>query len=103
MSQEMLDAVPKKQFAFIGAIEAASQVLGFIGAAQLPGTCLWLESVGLGTGTGSAVAPAEDLVVQDSHFVLHISLHNKSYKPTAGTHQRPAAHNAWSPWQPREC
>jgi hypothetical protein len=33
----MLDAVPKKQFAFIGAIEAASQVLGFIGAAQLPG------------------------------------------------------------------
>ena len=37
MSQEMLDAVPKKQFAFIGAIEAASQVLGFIGAAQLPG------------------------------------------------------------------
>ena len=37
VSQEMLDAVPKKQFAFIGAIEAASQVLGFIGAAQLPG------------------------------------------------------------------
>jgi len=33
----MMRAVPLKVFAFIGGIQALSQVLGFIGAAQLPG------------------------------------------------------------------
>lgn len=32
----MLDT-PKKQFLLIGALEAASSILGFIGAAKLPG------------------------------------------------------------------
>ena len=54
VTKEMLSAVPLKLFVFIGAIEAASSVLGFIGAAQLPGAlcyyaiildCLWMSRV----------------------------------------------------------
>ena len=40
VTQQMLDT-PKKQFLLIGALEAAAQILGFIGAAKLPGQCLW--------------------------------------------------------------
>lgn len=36
VTQPMLDT-PKKQFLLIGALEAASSILGFIGAAKLPG------------------------------------------------------------------
>ena len=32
----MLDT-PKRQFLLIGALEAAAQILGFVGAAKLPG------------------------------------------------------------------
>ena len=34
----MLDAPDKRLFVGIGALEAASQLLGFIGASKLPGT-----------------------------------------------------------------
>lgn len=37
MSQKQWDAVPLKLFAGVGAIEAISGVLGFIGASKLPG------------------------------------------------------------------
>lgn len=37
VTKEMLRAVPLKLFAFSGAIQALSQVLGFMGAARLPG------------------------------------------------------------------
>lgn len=36
VTKKMLDT-PKRQFLVIGALEAAAQILGFIGAAQLPG------------------------------------------------------------------
>lgn len=36
VTQQMLDT-PKKQFLLIGALEAAAQILGFVGAAKLPG------------------------------------------------------------------
>ncbi len=36
VTKQMLDT-PKKQFFVIGALEAAAQILGFIGAAKLPG------------------------------------------------------------------
>ena len=36
VTQPMLDT-PKKQFLLIGALEAAASILGFIGAAKLPG------------------------------------------------------------------
>lgn len=35
----MLDAPDKRLFIGIGALEAASQLLGFIGASKLPGAC----------------------------------------------------------------
>lgn len=38
VTQEMLDAPDKRLFVGIGALEAASQLLGFIGASKLPGT-----------------------------------------------------------------
>lgn len=41
VTQPMLDT-PKKQFLLIGALEAASSILGFIGAAKLPGVPLVL-------------------------------------------------------------
>ena len=37
VSQDMLDATDKKLFVGIGGLEAASQLLGFIGASKLPG------------------------------------------------------------------
>ena len=37
VTPEMLDAPDKRLFILIGALEAASQLLGFIGASQLPG------------------------------------------------------------------
>ncbi|KAL3155525.1 hypothetical protein ABBQ38_011076 [Trebouxia sp. C0009 RCD-2024] len=43
VTQPMLDT-PKKQFLLIGALEAASSILGFIGAAKLPGVTLPLFS-----------------------------------------------------------
>lgn len=45
MTQPMLDT-PKKQFLLIGALEAASSILGFIGAAKLPGVPLVLTVLG---------------------------------------------------------
>ena len=38
VSKQMLHT-PKQTFFVIGALEAASQILGFIGAAKLPGVC----------------------------------------------------------------
>ena len=40
----MLDT-PKKMFLLIGALEAAAQILGFIGAAKLPGKlhCMYTQ------------------------------------------------------------
>ena len=38
VTKAMLDT-PKKQFFLIGALEAAAQILGLIGAAKLPGGC----------------------------------------------------------------
>ena len=38
----MLDAPDKRLFIGIGGLEAASQLLGFIGASKLPGICLLL-------------------------------------------------------------
>lgn len=38
VTKAMLET-PKKQFFLIGALEAAAQILGFIGAAKLPGGC----------------------------------------------------------------
>ncbi|KAL3138700.1 hypothetical protein ABBQ32_006454 [Trebouxia sp. C0010 RCD-2024] len=43
VTQPMLDT-PKKQFLLIGALEAASSILGFVGAAKLPGVTLPLLS-----------------------------------------------------------
>eukprot|EP00884_Botryococcus_braunii_P005382 jgi/Botrbrau1/14845/Bobra.0278s0015.1 len=40
VSQDMLDAVNKRIFIFIGACEALSSLLGFIGASRLPGVVL---------------------------------------------------------------
>ena len=37
VSQAMLDAPDKRLFVGIGILEAASQLLGFIGASKLPG------------------------------------------------------------------
>lgn len=39
MSKEQLQAAPWKLLAGVGLIEAASQILGFIGASKLPGAC----------------------------------------------------------------
>lgn len=44
VSEKQLKAVPLKLFAGVGAIEAVSQVLGFIGASKLPGVLLPLLS-----------------------------------------------------------
>ena len=37
MTQKMLDAPDKRLFLGIGGLEAASQLLGFVGASKLPG------------------------------------------------------------------
>ena len=37
MTQQMLDAPDKRLFLGIGGLEAASQLLGFVGASRLPG------------------------------------------------------------------
>ena len=39
MTKEMLNAPDKRLFVLIGGLEAVSQLLGFIGASKLPGTC----------------------------------------------------------------
>ncbi len=40
VTKDMLNAPNKKLFLWIGGLEAVSQLLGFIGAAKLPGTGL---------------------------------------------------------------
>ncbi len=37
VTKDMIDAPNKKLFLWIGGLEAVSQLLGFIGAAKLPG------------------------------------------------------------------
>lgn len=45
VTQKMLDAPDKRLFIGIGGLEAASQLLGFVGASKLPGHSLcWLHS-----------------------------------------------------------
>ena len=44
VTQKMVDAPDKRLFVGIGALEAASQLLGFIGASKLPGDCIKLAS-----------------------------------------------------------
>ena len=39
VTQKMLDAPDKRLFLGIGGLEAASQLLGFVGASKLPGHC----------------------------------------------------------------
>lgn len=40
MTKDMIAAPNKKLFLWIGGLEAVSQLLGFIGAAKLPGTAI---------------------------------------------------------------